>query len=118
MSAIWVHFNYTYDLTASYNEGGAPPPYPAQAGVGTPQYAAYQSAAYQAGYPQQAPPAYGQQQSTTALIVTQPQVYGIQRFHESPIRHKCQYCQADIVTSTTYTTGTLTFVACFVLAWL
>ncbi|XP_052264418.1 cell death-inducing p53-target protein 1 homolog isoform X3 [Dreissena polymorpha] len=105
------------------NEKGMPPPnpaYPQQAPGYAPQYGGY--APQYGGYPQQGPghpqqgyPAqYGQQ--ATTVVVAQPAYTVVQHFRESPVRIKCQFCQADIVTSTYYETGTLTWVACFVIA--
>ncbi|XP_052264426.1 LITAF domain-containing protein-like isoform X11 [Dreissena polymorpha] len=90
----------------------APPPYPGnEKGMPPPNPA----------YPQQAPgyaPQYGAQygQQATTVVVAQPAYTVVQHFRESPVRIKCQFCQADIVTSTYYETGTLTWVACFVIA--
>ncbi|XP_052264491.1 lipopolysaccharide-induced tumor necrosis factor-alpha factor homolog isoform X5 [Dreissena polymorpha] len=112
------------------NEKGMPPPNPAypqqapgpaqysQPGY-APQYGGY--APQYGGYPQQGPghpqqgyPAqYGQQ--ATTVVVAQPAYTVVQNFRESPVRIKCQFCQADIVTSTYYDTGTLTWIACFVI---
>lgn len=55
-------------------------------------------------------------QSTT-VVMTQPAYQVIQHFRETPVRMKCHYCQADIVTATYYETGTLTWVACFIIAF-
>ncbi|XP_052791285.1 LITAF domain-containing protein-like isoform X4 [Mya arenaria] len=92
----------------------APPPYPGnEKGMPPPPNPAY---------PQQQGPAggqYGQQQygqQGTTVVVSQPAYTVVQHFRESPVRIKCQFCQADVVTSTFYETGTLTWVACFVIA--
>ncbi|XP_052264424.1 LITAF domain-containing protein-like isoform X9 [Dreissena polymorpha] len=90
------------------NEKGMPPPnpaYPQQAPGYAPQYGGY-APQYGAQYGQQA----------TTVVVAQPAYTVVQHFRESPVRIKCQFCQADIVTSTYYETGTLTWVACFVIA--
>ncbi|XP_060603756.1 lipopolysaccharide-induced tumor necrosis factor-alpha factor homolog isoform X8 [Ruditapes philippinarum] len=106
----------------------APPPYPGPDSKGPPPpNAAYpqQQPGYGAQYGQPAPypaqyqPAqyntqYGQ--NTSTVVVTQPAYTVVQHFRESPVRIKCQFCQADVVTSTFYETGTLTWVACFVIA--
>ena len=52
----------------------------------------------------------------TTVVVSQPAYAVVQHFRETPIRLKCQYCQADVVTATYYETGTLTWVACFIIA--
>ena len=52
----------------------------------------------------------------TTVVVQQPAYTVVQHFRESPVRVKCQFCQADVVTSTYYETGTLTWVACFIIA--
>nr|AEW43450.1 lipopolysaccharide-induced TNF-alpha factor [Solen grandis] len=78
-------------------KGGMPPPNPA--------------------YPQQ-PAQYNTpgQSGQTTVVLQQPTYPVIQHFRESPIRIKCQFCQADVVTSTYMETGTLTWVACFIIA--
>ncbi|XP_053392419.1 cell death-inducing p53-target protein 1 homolog isoform X8 [Mercenaria mercenaria] len=100
-------------------KGGPPPPNPAYpqqpgpAGYGA-QYgqpAPYPAQQYQ---PAQYNTPYGQ--NTSTVVVTQPAYTVVQHFRESPVRIKCQFCQADVVTSTYYETGTLTWVACFVIA--
>lgn len=58
----------------------------------------------------------GYSQQGTTVVVAQPAYTVVQHFRESPVRIKCQFCQADVVTSTYYETGTLTWVACFVIA--
>ncbi|XP_045212812.2 LITAF domain-containing protein-like isoform X7 [Mercenaria mercenaria] len=90
-------------------KGGPPPPtgYGAQYG----QPAPYPAQQYQ---PAQYNTPYGQ--NTSTVVVTQPAYTVVQHFRESPVRIKCQFCQADVVTSTYYETGTLTWVACFVIA--
>ncbi|KAH3866887.1 hypothetical protein DPMN_030010 [Dreissena polymorpha] len=90
----------------------APPPYPGNEKEMPPPNPAY---------PQQPPgnaPQYGAQygQQATTVVVAQPAYTVVQNFRESPVRIKCQFCQADIVTSTNYEIGILTVVACIVLA--
>ncbi|KAL4235280.1 hypothetical protein ACF0H5_006918 [Mactra antiquata] len=73
-------------------------------------------------YPQQGPPAYPsqnaapypsyQQQGQQTIMVTQP-VTIVHMFRESPLRVKCQFCNADVVTSIYYENGTLVWLACF-----
>lgn len=60
-------------------------------------------------------PPSGQQQQATTVVVNQPAYTVIQHFRETPVRIKCQYCQADIVTATLYETGTMTWIACFII---
>ncbi|VDH90951.1 lipopolysaccharide-induced tumor necrosis factor-alpha factor [Mytilus galloprovincialis] len=56
------------------------------------------------------PPQYshGGQQST--VVITSPAMLGPQ-FREVPVRTQCPACQADIMTSTRYETGTLTWIS-------
>ncbi|KAJ8310162.1 hypothetical protein KUTeg_012027 [Tegillarca granosa] len=65
------------------------------------------------------PPAYhpGQPQHSTTVVYQQPAFVAVQTFRESPVRTKCPSCSADVVTSTTYETGTFTWVICLVLAF-
>jgi len=102
----------------------APPPYPGESKQGPPPTAYPQQpppgpAGYNTQYGMGGPPQgqagfVGQQGST--VVVTQPAYTVVQHFRESPVRIKCQFCSADIVTSTFYETGTLTWVACFIIA--
>ncbi|XP_022782537.1 lipopolysaccharide-induced tumor necrosis factor-alpha factor homolog [Stylophora pistillata] len=80
-----------------------PPAYP-----GPPDYGANQTGV---AYPQQ--PGFQGQPGTTTIIHTQPThiVMGM-RFFENPTAMTCPYCQATIVTATTYVSGTLTWIAC------
>ncbi|XP_052791283.1 LITAF domain-containing protein-like isoform X2 [Mya arenaria] len=102
----------------------APPPYPGnEKGMPPPPNPAYPQQQGPAAYPQQQQGypggQYGQQQygqQGTTVVVSQPAYTVVQHFRESPVRIKCQFCQADVVTSTFYETGTLTWVACFVIA--
>jgi len=98
----------------------APPPYPGNEKGGAPNPVYPQQQGSQP-YPQQQygmqPAQYSQPgQQATTVVVTQPAYSVVQHFRESPVRIKCQFCQADIVSSTYYETGTLTWVACFVIA--
>lgn len=80
-----------------------PPAYPGPPGYETKQPVAYPQ---QPGYPVQ-----GHHQTT--VIQTQPThvIVGM-RFFENPVAMTCPYCQASIVTATTYEPGTLTWIAC------
>ena len=83
----------------------APPAYPGPPGYETKQAGGYPR---QPGYPVQ-PGVQGQ----TTIIHTQPtQVVVGMRFLENPVAMTCPYCQASIVTATTYENGTLTWIAC------
>ncbi|KAJ8310161.1 hypothetical protein KUTeg_012030 [Tegillarca granosa] len=63
------------------------------------------------------PPAYpGQTATHTVVYQPAPMIHAVV-YRESPVRTKCPSCQADIVTSTTYETGTFTWVICLVLAF-
>ena len=73
------------------------------------------AAQYSQQYPSQQ---YGQQYGHSTVVVTQPVVPVVVRFHESPMRMKCTFCHADIVTATYYETGTLTWIACVVLCFI
>ena len=109
------------------NMAEKPPPYPQQQPPGVypqagynPQQPGYppQQPGYppgqQPGYPQPAP--YGTQPgyaTTTTTIIQQPtQVMATVGFHETPAAMTCPNCRATIVTSTSYVTGTLTWLAC------
>ncbi|XP_060564454.1 LITAF domain-containing protein-like [Ruditapes philippinarum] len=52
--------------------------------------------------------------SDTTVILNQP-VTIIQTFGECCIRLNCQFCHADVITSTEYEPGTLTWLACFLI---
>lgn len=90
-----------------------PPAYPGPPGYEVKQPGGY-GAAYpqQPGYPTQGQLGYGNV-ATTTMIVQQPThvVMGM-RFFESPVAMNCTYCQASIITATTYEPGTLTWIAC------
>ncbi|XP_062610125.1 lipopolysaccharide-induced tumor necrosis factor-alpha factor homolog [Saccostrea cucullata] len=45
--------------------------------------------------------------TTVVMHHHQPNIH---MFRELPVRMRCQYCSAEITTSTTYETGTLTWV--------
>jgi lipopolysaccharide-induced tumor necrosis factor-alpha factor len=49
-------------------------------------------------------------------VVTQPVVTTtvVQQFRESPVQTVCPHCQAQIVTATSYETGTFTWLICAV----
>lgn len=80
-----------------------PPAYP-----GPPNYGTKQTGVV---YPQQ--PGFQGQAGVTTIIHTQPThiVMGM-RFFGDPTAMTCPYCQASIVTGTTYVSGTLTWIAC------
>ncbi|XP_021350481.1 lipopolysaccharide-induced tumor necrosis factor-alpha factor homolog isoform X2 [Mizuhopecten yessoensis] len=65
------------------------------------------------------PPGYSVQQGQQTVIVTTPgfaantQNRGVYR--ENPVSMICPFCQAQIVTSTTYVTGTLAWLICGIL---
>ncbi|XP_069123928.1 LITAF domain-containing protein-like [Argopecten irradians] len=57
-------------------------------------------------------PAY---QQTATVVVTNPQYVRPLIFRENPVSMSCPFCQAQIVTTTTYTTGTFAWVVCLLL---
>ncbi|XP_062581068.1 LITAF domain-containing protein-like [Saccostrea cucullata] len=61
----------------------------------------------------QPPPAYGHQQQTTVVMAGHPVMGHI--FRETSVPMQCPYCRANITTSTSYETGTLTWIICGVL---
>ncbi|XP_048762276.1 cell death-inducing p53-target protein 1-like isoform X5 [Ostrea edulis] len=87
-------------------EPGYPPPgqAPPMQGYGQP-YGQPQ----QGGYGQ--PAQYGQ----TTVVVAQPALTMVQQFRETPVHTKCPHCQAEIVTATSYETGTFAWIICLVL---
>ncbi|XP_022313117.2 lipopolysaccharide-induced tumor necrosis factor-alpha factor homolog isoform X2 [Crassostrea virginica] len=120
----------------------APPPYPGNPTKGPePQYPppggqppmqGYgQPYGQPGGYPQQpyGQPAYGQypgygqpaqtQQyhGQTTVVVAQPAMAVVQQFRETPVHTKCPHCQAEIVTATSYETGTFAWIICLVLCF-
>ncbi|XP_052819181.1 LITAF domain-containing protein-like [Mya arenaria] len=48
-------------------------------------------------------------------VYVQPQAFVVQHFREVPLRMRCMFCQADVVTSTYFENGTLTWLACFLI---
>lgn len=55
----------------------------------------------------------------TQIVYThQPTTLAAINFKEHPVAMKCHYCQASITTSTNYEAGALTWVACFVIAFI
>ncbi|XP_069125512.1 LITAF domain-containing protein-like [Argopecten irradians] len=52
---------------------------------------------------------------TQTVVVTSPQYVQPMIFRESPVSMSCSFCQAQIVTTTTYTTGTLAWLICGIL---
>ncbi|CAG5135646.1 unnamed protein product [Candidula unifasciata] len=80
-------------------------PYPQPGNPYPPQYMAGP------GYPQATQSGYSQ--ATT--VVVQPTVTVIQVFRESPVHTNCPYCRAEVVTATSFETGTFAWVICCVL---
>lgn len=79
----------------------APPPYPGTGGnIGAP--------------PKYQPECHGQYQSYQQgnVVVTHP-ITIVQLYRECPLRVVCRFCNAEVVTSTYYENGTLTWLACF-----
>ena len=77
-----------------------PPPYPGPPGYGNKQ--PLPTNQQQPGY-----------QAITTTVIQQPgPVFVGLRFLENPTAMICPFCQASIVTSTLYTPGTLTWIAC------
>ncbi|XP_052105361.1 LITAF domain-containing protein-like [Mytilus californianus] len=75
------------------------------------------------GYPaQRESTGYGTQQSNPTVVVTGQPTVLIQQFREAPVRTHCQSCGADILTSTHYETGTMTWVVagvmCIIGLWI
>ncbi|XP_056019494.1 cell death-inducing p53-target protein 1 homolog isoform X4 [Ostrea edulis] len=97
-------------------EPGYPPPgqAPPMQGYGQPYGQPQQGA-----YPQQpyGQPGYGQpaQYGQTTVVVAQPALTMVQQFRETPVHTKCPHCQAEIVTATSYETGTFAWIICLVL---
>lgn len=60
------------------------------------------------------PSPYGQPPGQTTVVV-QPTPMIVQAFRETPVQTRCPHCQADVVTGTTYESGSLTWVACVAL---
>lgn len=96
-------------------QGHGPPPPPS--GYGPPPPAAgYQpmygqpAAGYQPGYQ---PMTAGQ---SSVTVITQPGIMiAGQQFREHPVRTKCPACQAEVMTSTSFETGTFAWVIALVL---
>ncbi|WAR12274.1 LITAF-like protein [Mya arenaria] len=42
-------------------------------------------------------------------VYVQPQAFVVQQFREVPLRMRCMFCQADVVTSTYFENGTITW---------
>lgn len=47
----------------------------------------------------------------------QPTLVAVQLFRETPVRVTCQYCGSDVFTSTMFETGTITWLACAITAF-
>ncbi|XP_052818129.1 lipopolysaccharide-induced tumor necrosis factor-alpha factor homolog [Mya arenaria] len=45
-------------------------------------------------------------------VYVQPQAFVVQQFREVPLRMRCMFCQADVVTSTYFENGTITWLLC------
>ena len=75
----------------------------------------------QQGYappPQQYPPGQyppGPQHTQTTVVMAQPTVAVMQQFRESPVHTRCPHCQAEVVTGTTYESGTFAWIICVIL---
>ncbi|KAL4239534.1 cell death-inducing p53 target 1 [Mactra antiquata] len=102
---------------------GAPSAPPAGGFVAPPQQGYGQGGYPQQNYPQQGYPPQGipqqgyPQQSMgqqTVVITTQPTVVP-QRFRETAVHTRCQYCHADIITATSYETGNFAWLICLIL---
>ncbi|XP_061181805.1 cell death-inducing p53-target protein 1-like isoform X1 [Saccostrea echinata] len=85
-----------------YGQPAQPGGYPQQP-YGQPAYGQY------AGYGQ--PQGYGQ----TTVVVAQPALTMVQQFRETPVHTRCPHCQAEVVTATSYETGTFAWIICLVL---
>ncbi|XP_062581008.1 cell death-inducing p53-target protein 1 homolog isoform X2 [Saccostrea cucullata] len=104
-------------------EPGYPPPgqQPPMQGYGQP----YGQPGQPGGYPQQpyGQPAYGQYPGygqpqgygQTTVVVAQPALTMVQQFRETPVHTRCPHCQAEVVTATSYETGTFAWIICLVL---
>lgn len=55
--------------------------------------------------------------STVVFAHQQPTLVAVQLFRETPVRVTCQYCGSDVFTSTMYETGTITWLACAITAF-
>lgn len=55
--------------------------------------------------------------STVVFAQQQPTLVAVQLFRETPVRVTCQYCGSDVFTSTMYETGTITWLACAITAF-
>ncbi|XP_061181816.1 LITAF domain-containing protein-like [Saccostrea echinata] len=65
--------------------------------------------------PGQPPPPPG---GNTVVYTQQPTFFNSMMFREFPVAMTCTYCQATITTTTRYETGTFTWVACGVIAFI
>ncbi|KAK3097547.1 hypothetical protein FSP39_010662 [Pinctada imbricata] len=54
--------------------------------------------------------------TSTNVVVAQPMATRVMMFREVPVQTTCPACGANILTSTRYESGTLTWVVCLVLA--
>lgn len=55
--------------------------------------------------------------STVVFAQQQPTLVAVQLFRETPVRVTCQYCGSDVFTSTMFETGTITWLACAITAF-
>ncbi|KAK7507193.1 hypothetical protein BaRGS_00001128 [Batillaria attramentaria] len=56
-----------------------------------------------------------QHDNATIVVVHQPTVAVVQRFHRAAVHTICPVCQAEIITSTRYETGSLAWIACLII---
>ncbi|XP_053402681.1 lipopolysaccharide-induced tumor necrosis factor-alpha factor homolog [Mercenaria mercenaria] len=95
-----IGFRHKDRIKSTVSMSDAPPPYPGE----------------KTDYPTQNQGQYApyQQQSDTNIIVSQP-VTVVQTYRECSLRIVCPFCHAEVVTSTYYEPGTLTWLACFLI---
>ncbi|XP_056006831.1 LITAF domain-containing protein-like [Ostrea edulis] len=62
------------------------------------------------------PPPY-QAEQTTAVVFQQQPMVTVQLFREAPVRTRCPHCGSDVITSTMFETGTVTWLACAITAF-
>ncbi|CAB3983623.1 Hypothetical predicted protein [Paramuricea clavata] len=86
------------DTTAELQQQSQPPPYEASQQVAYPGY----------------PPAAQHNVTTNTTVVAQPTIVMATTLGPVPVGMICPHCQAQIVTSTSYEPGTLTWLACVV----
>lgn len=54
---------------------------------------------------------------TTAVVFQQQPMVTVQLFREAPVRTRCPHCGSDVITSTMFETGTVTWLACAITAF-